>query len=136
MSAAGSGLSIGQKQRVAIARAFLRPSPILLLDEPTAALDAKSEELVTAAIVKVGRVVCRRAFLSLHAESSSMPMMPCNCAFCFWLTHCAPLRLFHCHCSACQEPHCHYDHASVLLARHADPRVFSPLTQQLLMFAA
>ncbi len=31
----------------------MRPSPILLLDEPTAALDAKSEELVTAAIVKV-----------------------------------------------------------------------------------
>jgi len=54
LSAAGSGLSIGQKQRIAIARAFLRPSPILLLDEPTAALDAKSEELVTAAIVKVG----------------------------------------------------------------------------------
>ena len=53
MSAAGSGLSIGQKQRIAIARAFLRPSPILLLDEPTAALDSKSEELVTAAIVKV-----------------------------------------------------------------------------------
>ena len=53
LSAAGSGLSIGQKQRIAIARAFLRPSPILLLDEPTAALDAKSEELVTAAIVKV-----------------------------------------------------------------------------------
>ncbi len=53
LSAAGSGLSVGQKQRVAIARAFLRPSPILLLDEPTAALDAKSEELVTAAIVKV-----------------------------------------------------------------------------------
>lgn len=56
LSAAGSGLSIGQKQRIAIARAFLRPSPILLLDEPTAALDAKSEELVTAAIVKVGLV--------------------------------------------------------------------------------
>ncbi len=53
LSAAGSGLSVGQKQRIAIARAFLRPSPILLLDEPTAALDAKSEELVTAAIVKV-----------------------------------------------------------------------------------
>jgi ABC-type multidrug transport system fused ATPase/permease subunit len=52
LSAAGSGLSVGQKQRIAIARAFLRPSPILLLDEPTAALDAKSEELVTAAIVK------------------------------------------------------------------------------------
>ena len=57
LSAAGSGLSIGQKQRIAIARAFLRPSPILLLDEPTAALDAKSEELVTAAIVKVGLVL-------------------------------------------------------------------------------
>ena len=45
--------SINPHQRIAIARAFLRPRPILLLDEPTAALDAKSEELVTAAIVKV-----------------------------------------------------------------------------------
>jgi ABC-type multidrug transport system fused ATPase/permease subunit len=43
---AGSGLSGGQKQRLGIARAFLKDAPILILDEPTAALDAVSEELV------------------------------------------------------------------------------------------
>ena len=46
----GSNLSGGQRQRVAIARALLRNAPILLLDEPTSSLDAKSEELVQSAI--------------------------------------------------------------------------------------
>jgi ATP-binding cassette subfamily B protein len=39
----GSELSIGQWQRVALARAFYRDAPFLVLDEPTAALDARSE---------------------------------------------------------------------------------------------
>jgi ABC-type multidrug transport system fused ATPase/permease subunit len=43
---AGAGLSGGQKQRLSIARAFLKNAPILILDEPTAALDAVSEQLV------------------------------------------------------------------------------------------
>jgi ABC-type multidrug transport system fused ATPase/permease subunit len=42
----GLTLSGGQRQRIGIARAFIRNSPILILDEPTAALDAESEELV------------------------------------------------------------------------------------------
>jgi ABC-type multidrug transport system fused ATPase/permease subunit len=42
----GHTLSGGQRQRIGIARAFIRNSPILILDEPTAALDAESEELV------------------------------------------------------------------------------------------
>ena len=42
----GETLSGGQRQRIGIARAIIRDSPILLLDEPTAALDPLSEELI------------------------------------------------------------------------------------------
>src|SRR5260221_13411173 len=42
----GSKLSTGQAQRIGLARAILRDSPILLLDEPTAALDGATEDAV------------------------------------------------------------------------------------------
>jgi ATP-binding cassette subfamily B protein len=48
-----SRLSGGQKSRIAIARAFLRDAPILLLDEPTAALDAKSEDAIRATLQRL-----------------------------------------------------------------------------------
>jgi subfamily B ATP-binding cassette protein MsbA len=42
----GDTLSGGQRQRIGIARAVIRNSPIMILDEPTAALDTESEHLV------------------------------------------------------------------------------------------
>ena len=51
----GNTLSGGQRQRIAIARTVLRNSPILVLDEPTAALDPQSELLVIEALQRLMR---------------------------------------------------------------------------------
>ena len=51
----GAGISRGQAQRVALARAFLKDAPILLLDEPTAGLDAENESLVMEALNRLSR---------------------------------------------------------------------------------
>jgi ATP-binding cassette subfamily B protein/subfamily B ATP-binding cassette protein MsbA len=51
----GRGLSGGQRQRVAIARAFLKDAPLLVLDEPTAALDTLSEHAILDALERLGR---------------------------------------------------------------------------------
>jgi ABC-type multidrug transport system fused ATPase/permease subunit len=55
----GETLSGGQRQRIGIARAIIRNSPILLLDEPTAALDNESEVRVIEALERLmkGRTV-------------------------------------------------------------------------------
>lgn len=55
----GLALSGGQAQRLAIARAVLRPTPVLVLDEPTSQVDLASERAVLAALepLKEGRAV-------------------------------------------------------------------------------
>jgi ABC-type multidrug transport system fused ATPase/permease subunit len=55
----GLTLSGGQRQRIGIARAIIRNAPILILDEPTAALDTESEKLVIDALERLmkGRTV-------------------------------------------------------------------------------
>lgn len=50
ISEGGSQLSGGQRQRIAIARAILKNTPILLLDEPTSAIDEGTEQLIQDAL--------------------------------------------------------------------------------------
>ena len=69
----GVTLSGGQRQRIAIARAVIRDTPILILDEPTAGLDAVSEQAVMEALDRLmkGRtsvVIAHRLGTIRHAD--------------------------------------------------------------------
>lgn len=58
----GAGLSGGQARRIALARVFLKDSPLIITDEPTAGLDAHSEALVREAL---GELAQGRTVLSI-----------------------------------------------------------------------
>jgi len=60
----GVTVSQGQRQRIAIARAAIRNAPILILDEPTAALDTQNEEAVLEALARLNHD--RTTFLITH----------------------------------------------------------------------
>ncbi|HVV91051.1 MAG TPA: thiol reductant ABC exporter subunit CydD, partial [Solirubrobacterales bacterium] len=64
----GRRLSAGQTQRVGLARAFLLDPPLLLLDEPTAHLDADTEREVVAAIDRLA--AGRTALIVAHREAA------------------------------------------------------------------
>jgi ABC-type transport system involved in cytochrome bd biosynthesis fused ATPase/permease subunit len=63
----GAGLSGGEVRRVALARAFLKDAPLLLLDEPTASLDAQTEDEVLAAMVVLFRA--RTVVIASHSPA-------------------------------------------------------------------
>ena len=64
----GSCLSGGERQRIAIARAFLKNSPILILDEPTSAVDSRTEASVISALDQLLRG--RTSFMIAHRLST------------------------------------------------------------------
>ena len=64
----GVDLSTGQWQRVALARAFLRDAPLVVLDEPTAALDPRAERDLFETVASLYR--SRSALLISHRLSS------------------------------------------------------------------
>lgn len=67
----GGNLSGGQRQRIAIARAIIMQPAILLLDEPTAALDAHAEKQVMEAIRQVS--LGRTTFIITHRLATLLP---------------------------------------------------------------
>jgi ABC-type multidrug transport system fused ATPase/permease subunit len=68
MGDGGIGLSGGERQRLAIARAFLKDAPLLILDEPTSAVDLRTEQLIMEALDTL--MSGRTAFMIAHRLST------------------------------------------------------------------
>ena len=73
----GGKLSTGQRQRLSIARAILRNTPILILDEPTASLDAETEHKVIKNLADWGKnkvifIVTHRLSTIRHADQIAL----------------------------------------------------------------
>lgn len=64
----GVRLSGGERQRIALARAFLKDAPILILDEPTSSVDARTEAEISEAMERLTRG--RTAFMIAHRPST------------------------------------------------------------------
>jgi ATP-binding cassette subfamily B protein len=65
----GTDLSTGQWKRLALARAFFRDAPLVILDEPTAALDAKAEHELFA---RIGELFADRSVLPISHRFSTV----------------------------------------------------------------
>jgi ATP-binding cassette subfamily B protein len=64
----GARLSGGERQRIALARAFLKNAPILILDEPTSAIDVETEAAVVAGMERL--MAGRTTFMIAHRLST------------------------------------------------------------------
>lgn len=67
-----SNLSCGQKQRILLARALYKKPTLLVIDEGTAHLDAKTEEIVSNNIAKLGitRVIVAHRLETIRAAKN------------------------------------------------------------------
>jgi ATP-binding cassette, subfamily B, bacterial len=69
----GAQLSGGERQRISVARAFLKDAPVLILDEPTASIDSRTENVILDALdrLMVGRttiMIAHRLSTIRHAD--------------------------------------------------------------------
>jgi ATP-binding cassette, subfamily B, bacterial len=70
----GMRFSGGERQRIALARAFLRNAPLLILDEPTSAVDLQTESLICEAL---GRLIQSRTTLLITHRPSLLQLCDC-----------------------------------------------------------